>query len=269
MGAWPVPRRVTIVMPAARPRCWPPRPPCGRRCGPRCARPGGQVPRRGRADPELHRRRGRRRAAARHAAVAGGRNGEGQPGLRAAAGAPARAGGRQDRVHGRPAAGRAGAVLRARSRPPERAAPQGGLDQRGGPVRPAGHAGGAVAGGPGGDGQRGGRRGRGPARQGRRVRRPGVRAGVGGGLDRAAHRVRHDRARASGARGRDDPADRPRRPGGLHRHARARHRLPRRARPAAGPRHLLGGPDRGEDRGHSAAGGAARRGRGKPARSLS
>ena len=81
-------------------------------------------------------------------------------------------------------------------------------------------------------------RGRRPAGQGRRVRRPGVRAGRRGWPDRAAHRVRHHRARAPGPPGRDDPADRPRRAGGLHHHARARHRLPARhgPRPAAGIR---------------------------------
>src|SRR5262249_31792783 len=33
MGGWPVPRRATTVTPAAQPRCWPRRPPSGRRCG--------------------------------------------------------------------------------------------------------------------------------------------------------------------------------------------------------------------------------------------
>ena len=113
-----------------------------------------------------------------------------------------------------------------------------------------------VPGRPGGDGLRRGRGGRRAAGQGRRVRRPGVRAGHRGGSDRAAHRLRHHRARTPGLRGRDDPADRPRRAGGLHRDARARHRLPP-GRAAAGRRHLLGGPDRGEDRGHPPAGRAA------------
>ena len=45
-------------------------------------------------------------------------------------------------------------------------------------------------------------------------------------------------------------------PAGLHRHARARDRLPP-GRPAPGRRDLLGRPDRGEDRGHPAAGGSA------------
>ena len=87
---------------------------------------------------------------------------------------------------------------------------------------------------PGGDGLRRGRGGRRAAGQGRRVRRPGVRAGHGGGPDRTAHRLRHHRARTPGLRGRDDPADRPRRAPRLHRHARARDRLPpgaARARP--------------------------------------
>ena len=39
MGAWPVPFPVMIATPAVPPRCWPRRPRCGRRCGPRCARP--------------------------------------------------------------------------------------------------------------------------------------------------------------------------------------------------------------------------------------
>jgi len=34
-GATAVGARATIVMPAAQPRCWPRRPPFGRRCGPR------------------------------------------------------------------------------------------------------------------------------------------------------------------------------------------------------------------------------------------
>ena len=80
-----------------------------------------------------------------------------------------------------------------------------------------------------------------------------------GGPDRAAHRLRHHRARTPGLRGRDDPADRPRRAAGLHRHAGARDRLPP-GRAAPGRRHLLGRPDRGEDRGHPAAGGPARTG---------
>ena len=165
----------------------------------------------------------------------------------------ARAGGRQDRVHGRSAAGRTRAVLRPRSGPAERAAAQGGLDQRRVPLGPPGHAGRPVPGRPGGDGLRRGRGGRRAAGQGRRVRRPGVRAGHRGGPDRAAHGLRHHRARTPGLRGRDDPADRPRRAGGLHRHARARDRLPP-GRAAPGRRHLLGRPDRGEDRGHPAAG---------------
>ena len=46
----------------------------------------------------------------------------------------------------------AGAVLRARSRPPQRFAPQGGLDQRRVPLRAAGRDGRPVPGRPGGDG---------------------------------------------------------------------------------------------------------------------
>ena len=134
----------------------------------------------------------------------------------------------------------------------ERAAAQGGLDQRRGPLGPPGHAGQPVPGRPGGDGLRRGRGGRRAAGQGRRVRRPGVRAGHRGGPDRTAHGLRHHRARTPGLRGRDDPADRPRRSPGLHRHAGARDRLPP-GRAAPGRRHPLGRPDRGEDRGHSAA----------------
>ena len=59
--------------------------------------------------------------------------------------------------------------------------------------------------------------------------------------------------------GRRDPADQPRHRARLHRHPRARHRLPFPARAAAGGRHPLGRPDRGEDRGDPAAGRAAPR----------
>ncbi len=95
--------------------------------------------------------------------------------------------------------------------------------------------------------------GRRPARQGRRVRRPGVRAGGSGGPDRSADHVRDDCPRNPDPAGRDDPADRPRRAGRLRHHARARHRLPWPAGGAASRRHLLGRPDRGEDRSDSAA----------------
>ena len=218
---------------------------------------GGPVPGCRRAHPEFHRRRGGRRAAARGACLAGGRDAEGQSGLRPAAGAPARAGRRQDRVHGCAATGRARAVLRPRSARVARAAPQGGLDQRRGPLGPAGQAGRAVPGGPGGDGRGRGRRRRRPAGQGRRVRRPGVRAGLRGGPDRAGHAVRHNRARDPGTSRGDDPDDRPRRTGGFDHHPGAGHRLPPPARSPAGRRDLLGRPDRGEDRGDTAAGGAA------------
>jgi hypothetical protein len=56
---------------------------------------------------------------------------------------------------------------------------------------------------------------------------------------------------------RDGPDDRPRRAGGFDHHPGADHRLPRQARAPAGRRDLLGRPDRGEDRGDTAAGGAA------------
>ena len=64
--------------------------------------PGGPVPRRPRPDPQLRRRRGRRRTPARDRGVGGGHDTQVQPGLRPVAGAAARAGGRQDRLHGRP-----------------------------------------------------------------------------------------------------------------------------------------------------------------------
>ena len=134
------------------------------------------------------------------------------------------------------------------SEPPRKAASISGAS----PFGPPGRAGRPVPGRPGGDGLRRGRGGRNAAGQGRRVRRPGVRAGHRGGPDRAAHGLRHHRARTPGLRGRDDPGDRPRRASGLHRHAGARDRLPPR-RAAPGGRHLLGRPDRGEDRGHPAA----------------
>jgi len=217
---------------------------------------GGPVPWRRRAHPELHRGRGRRRTPAHPAGLAGRRHGEGQPGLGPVAGAAARAGGRQDRLHGRATAGRARAVLRSRPGAPERVAAQGGLDQRREPVRPPGGAGRPDPRRPGRDGLRGSRGGRRPAGQGRRVRRSGVRAGHSGGPDRTAHRLRHHRARTPGRPGRHDPADQPRRSAGLHRHARARDRLPP-GRAAPGRRDLLGRPDRGEDRGHPPAGRAA------------
>ena len=119
------------------------------------------------------------------AAWAGGGHREGQPGFPATAGAPARAGRRQDGVHGGAEAGRAGAVLRPRPGAPRRAAPAGGLDQRRCPVRPAGRAGRTVPGGPGGDGVCRGRPGRCPAGQGGRFRGSGVRAGRRGRPDRA------------------------------------------------------------------------------------
>src|SRR5215469_3541155 len=59
-------------------------------------------------------------AAARATGVAGRPHAEGKPRLRPTSGAPARAGGRQDRVHGRATAGRARAVLRPGPGPPER-----------------------------------------------------------------------------------------------------------------------------------------------------
>ena len=84
-------------------------------------------------------------------------------------------------------------------------------------------------------------------------RRPGVRAGCHGGAHRAADRVRDNRPRDPASPGRDHPADRPRRAGRLRDHAGARHRLPSPAGAAAGRRHLLGRPDRSEDRCDSAA----------------
>src|SRR6266487_2231944 len=56
-------------------------------------------------------------------------HGQGQPGLPAAAGAPACPPGRQDRLHGRAAPGRARTVLPARPGPSRRRAAQGGVDQ--------------------------------------------------------------------------------------------------------------------------------------------
>src|SRR3984885_10456986 len=208
---------------------------------------GGQIPGRGRPDTELHRRRGGGRAAAWHRLLAGRGDAEGQSGFAAATGAAAGAGGRQDRVHGRPPAGQTRAVLRTRPGAADRFAAQGRVHQRRHPVGETGQPRRTAASGPGGDGFGGGGAGRGPARQGRWFRRSRVRAGDGRRADRTADGMRHDRARTPVAARGNDPGHRPRRAGRHHRDTRAGHHL-RRWSPPAGRRDLLGGPDRGEDR---------------------
>jgi len=208
-------------------------------------REGGPLSWRGRPHPELHRRGSGRRAPPLPAAVAVSADAQGQPRLPPAPGPPARAAGRQDRLHGGPPPRRARAVLRARPRSPHRVPAQGRLDRRRDPRCPPGHPGRAVRRRPGGDGQRRGQRGRRPPRQGGRLRRPGVRPGHRGGPGRPAHRLRHHRARAAAPPAGHDPADQPRHPGRLHPHPGSRHRLP------SGPparRDPLARPDAGEDR---------------------